>query len=248
MTMDGLSVLAVVPARGGSKGIPRKNLMQVAGYSLVARAAMVAQKLPWLDAAVLSTDDEEIAEEGRRYGLATPFMRPAELASDIATGVAAWRHAWLASERHFERQFDCSVLLQPTSPLRRPEHVERTLRVMIDEGWMAAATVSSVPGHYVPEKLVRLDEAGAIAFVHPDGARHSNRQSAARYFARNGICYAARRMAVIDRLEIVERDCAGVLVEEFSPNIDEPIDLKIADWWARMERHADRESSLEERD
>jgi CMP-N-acetylneuraminic acid synthetase len=116
MAMNGLSVLAVVPARGGSKGIPRKNLERVAGYSLVARAAMVARQLPWLDAAVLSTDDEEIAEEGRRYGISVPILRPADLASDTATGVAAWRHAWLASERHFDRQFDCSVLLQPTSP------------------------------------------------------------------------------------------------------------------------------------
>jgi CMP-N-acetylneuraminic acid synthetase len=119
---------------------------------------------------------------------------------------------------------------------------------MIGEGWMAAATVSSVPGHYVPEKLVRLDDTGAIVFVHPDGNCDSNRQSAARCYARNGLCYAARRAAVVDRLEIVERDCAGVLGEEFSPNIDEPIDLKIADWWARTQQRNDPEHHLGDRD
>jgi CMP-N-acetylneuraminic acid synthetase len=233
MTMDGRRVLAVVPARGGSKGIPRKNLQRVAGYSLVARAAMVVRALQWLDAAVLSTDDEEIAEEGRRFGLAAPFLRPAELASDNATGVAAWRHAWLASEAHFGGRFDCSVLLQPTSPLRRPDQVTSTLTAMLAGGRAAAATVSRVPGHYVPEKLLRLDNLGTLSFVHPHGARYGNRQHAPAYYTRNGICYAARRDAVVDRQEIVERDCLGVLIDAFSPNIDDPIDLELADWFAR---------------
>ena len=234
MAMNELSVLAVVPARGGSKGIPRKNLKRVAGYSLVARAGMVAQKLPWLDAAVLSTDDEEIAEEGRRYGLSVPFLRPAELASDAATGVDTWRHAWIASEAYYGLQFDCSVLLQPTSPLRRPDQVELTLRTMLEEDRLSAATISSVPGHYVPEKLMRRDENGTLAYAHADGARYSNRQAAPAYFTRNGVCYAARREAVVDRREIIGPDCAGVLIVEASPNIDDPIDLEVADWLARM--------------
>jgi CMP-N-acetylneuraminic acid synthetase len=232
MTLDGKRVLAVVPARGGSKGIPRKNLQQVAGYSLVAHAARVAQGLPWLDAAVLSTDDAAIAEEGKRFGLSVPFLRPAELANDTATGVAAWRHAWLASEAHFGGVFDCSVLLQPTSPLRRPEQVTRTLEEMLKGGHAAAATISRVPGHYVPEKLLRLGDTGVVSFVHAEGSRHSNRQSAQAYYTRNGLCYAAQRGTVVDRQEIVEHDCLGVLIDEFSPNIDDPIDLEIAEWFA----------------
>jgi CMP-N,N'-diacetyllegionaminic acid synthase len=232
MTMDGRRVLAVIPARGGSKGIPRKNLQQVAGYSLVARAARLVQDLPWLDAAVLSTDDTVIAEEGKRFGLAVPFLRPAELANDTATGVAAWRHAWLASEAYFGCVFDCSVLLQPTSPLRRPEQVTRTLAEMLKGDHAAAATISRVPGHYVPEKLLRLGDKGVVSFVHPEGSRHSNRQSAQAYYTRNGLCYAARRSTVVDRQEIVEHDCLGVLIEEFTPNIDDPIDLEIAEWFA----------------
>jgi CMP-N,N'-diacetyllegionaminic acid synthase len=243
MTMEGKRVLAVVPARGGSKGIPRKNLQQVAGYSLVAHAARVARALPWLDAAVLSTDDAEIAEEGRRFGLAVPFLRPAELASDTATGVAAWRHAWLASEAHFGGVFDCSVLLQPTTPLRRPEQVTRTLAAMLNGDHAAATTISSVPGHYVPEKLLRLDSEGVLSFLHPEGSRHSNRQSAQACYTRNGLCYAARRSTVVDRQEIVEHDCVGVLIEEFTPNIDEPIDLEIADWFARRTSRASNATS-----
>ena len=174
MTWRGRSVLAVVPARGGSKGIPRKNLCLVGGRSLVAHAAEIVKQLPWLDAAVLSTDDPEIVREGARCGLEAPFLRPKELASDNALGVDAWRHAWLMSEASHERQFDCSVLLQPTSPLRRPGDVEGALERMLNGNHSAAATVSRVPGHYVPEKMLRIDN-GILSFLHPEGARHSNR-------------------------------------------------------------------------
>jgi len=232
MTWRGRTVLAVVPARGGSKGIPRKNLCQVAGRSLVAHAAQLAGKLSWLDAAVLSTDDAAIAEEGRRYGLAVPFLRPAELSGDAARGVDAWRHAWLASETEYGCRFDCSILLQPTSPLRTIADVERTLETMLATGHSAAATISPVPGHYVPQKLLTMAD-GVLSFLHPDGALHSNRQSAPICYARNGLCYAAMREAVVDRREIVERDCAGVLIDGYVANIDEPIDLRIAEMLAR---------------
>ncbi|WP_374655563.1 cytidylyltransferase domain-containing protein [Dongia sp.] len=232
MSRNGLSVLAVVPARGGSKGIPRKNLCKVAGKSLVERAALVARALTWLDASVLSTDDPEIAAEGRRCGLAVPFLRPAEYASDQATGVAAWRHAWLESEASFGRRFDCSVLLQPTTPLRRPEDVARTLDAMMQGRHLAAATVSPVPGHFAPQKILRLRD-GLLEFLHSDGARHSNRQSIPTYYSRNGLCYAAMREAVVDRMEIVESDCVGVVTEGHVANIDEPIDLAFAEFLAQ---------------
>lgn len=231
MTWHGQTVLAVVPARGGSKGIPRKNLRLVGGRSLVAHAADTVKQLRWLDAAVLSTDDPEIAEEGTRSGLDVPFLRPAELASDNALGVDAWRHAWLASESYYGRRFDCSVLLQPTSPLRRPEDVEITLDRMLNGRHRAAATVSRVPGHYVPEKMLRIDN-GILYFAHPEGAKHSNRQSAAPCYIRNGLCYAAVRNAVVVSRQIVERDCVAVITEGYVANIDEPIDLVVADYLA----------------
>ena len=93
MTWAGLSVLAVVPARGGSKGIPRKNLRKVGSLSLIAWAANTVGELAWIDSAVISTDDAEMAEEGKRYGLVAPFLRPIELASDVSSSVDMWQHA-----------------------------------------------------------------------------------------------------------------------------------------------------------
>jgi CMP-N,N'-diacetyllegionaminic acid synthase len=226
---SGMSVLAVVPARGGSKGIPRKNLCKIGGTSLIELAARAALGVTWIDAAVLSTDDAEIAMEGSRCGLEVPFMRPAELADDHATGVAAWRHAWLASETAFDRRFDCSILLQPTTPLRSADQIAATMDAMLGGGYLAAATVSKVPGHYIPEKLLSLKD-GFLGFAHPEGAKFSNRQGAPIYYTRNGLCYAAMRAAVVDRMEIVENRCVGVVIEGYVANIDDPIDLAFAEF------------------
>ncbi|MFV0473344.1 MAG: cytidylyltransferase domain-containing protein [Pikeienuella sp.] len=225
---EALRVLAVVPARGGSKGVKRKNLAEIRGRSLVARCGEVVGALPWLDAAILSTDDEEIAAEGRRAGLEVPFLRPAELATDTATGVAVWAHAWVEAERLHGSRYDISVLLQPTSPFRKPEDVTRTAEALLAGDFLAATTVSRVPGHYTPQKTLLMAEDATLSFYAADGAQHSNRQSARACWTRNGLAYAARRETVVERGRIVEDRCAGVVIEGLVPNIDDPEDLLIA--------------------
>lgn len=228
MSLDGLAILAVVPARGGSKSIPRKNLAAIMGKSLIAHAAAVIQMLPWIDRAVLSTDDDEIADEGRRAGLLVPFMRPSELASDTATSVDMWRHAWLASEQAFRTRFDLSVLLEPTSPLRRPEDVQATVRALLEGDHAAAATVSRTPAHFTPHKTLTIDDAGRIGFYLPTGTRHSLRQTIPPYYHRNGICYAVQRETIIDKGMILESDCQAVIITRPVVNIDDPLDLELA--------------------
>lgn len=233
MTWNELSVLAVIPARGGSKGIPNKNLRQVGGRSLIEHTARTAAALAWIDRAVLSTDDEKIAEEGRGCGLEVPFMRPAELADDLASAIEAWRHAWLASEEHYGCRFDISVLLQPTTPLRRAEDVERTVRTMVEGGHRAAAAVSRVPGHYIPEKIVELDEKGCIALYCEQSTTLTSRQAFPTYYSRNGVCYCATRDAVVNDRDPVRNDCVGVVIEEPVANIDEPLELEWAEFLAQ---------------
>jgi CMP-N,N'-diacetyllegionaminic acid synthase len=235
MSLNGLNILAVVPARGGSKGIPRKNLRSAGGVSLVARAARTATSLPWIDRAVLSTDDEEIAAEGRRHGLDVPFMRPEALSGDVALAVDVWRHAWLACEAHYGRRFDLSVFLEPTSPLRRPEDVERTVRTLMDGGHPAAATVSPTPAHYSPHKTLTISEKGVIGFYIRDGAKHSLRQGIPRYYHRNGICYAATREQVVEKGRIIDADAAAVVIDRPVVNIDDPFELELADWLLERE-------------
>lgn len=236
--IEGRSVLAVVPARGGSKSIPRKNLKEIDGISLVGRAAAVAHALPWIDAAVISTDDREIRDEAVRHGLDAPFMRPDELSGDTAGSIDMWRHAWLAAEEHYGRRFDISVLLEPTSPMRRPEDVERTVMTLLHSKIPAAATVSRTPAHYTPHKTLTVDERGTIGFYLSDGARHSLRQGIPAYYHRNGLCYAVTRAHLVEHGCIIDRDAQAVVIDRHVVNIDDPFELELTEWLLNREREA----------
>ena len=242
--MSGLAVgigdvLAVVPARGGSKGVLGKNLREVGGASLVARAAAVARAVPRIGPAVLSTDDDAIAEEGLRAGLEVPFRRPDDLSGDLALGVDAWRHAWLASEEVHGRRFDVAVLLEPSSPLRRPEDVERTLDALLgDATALVAATVSPTPAHYTPHKTLVIDDAGHLRPLLDPADSPSLRQLIPPQHHRNGLCYAAHRTAVVDARTVVEDRCVAVVVDRPVVNVDSELDLELAAWLLAREAAA----------
>ena len=235
MAIEGKRVLAVVPARSGSRGIAHKNMAEIGGLSLIARVGRVVRALPWIDRAIISTDDPAYAEEGRRHGLEAPFLRPRALASDTATGAATWRHAWLAAEQHYGERYELGIYLQPTSPFRTAGQVEETIRAMLAGGHAAATTIAEVPGHFTSEKQLRRDSAGMLSFVHADGARHSNRQTIPVGWYRTGYCYSAVRHQVVDLGLIVERDCLGVPMSGPVINIDDLFELEIARWLAERD-------------
>jgi CMP-N-acetylneuraminic acid synthetase len=228
-------VLAVVPARGGSKSIPRKNLCKVAGISLVGRAARVARGLSWIDKAILSTDDPDIRAEGLAYGLDVPCMRPPELAGDLVTSVKMWQHAWKAAEKFYGITFEISILLEPTSPLRRPEDLERTVAALLTGDHLAAATVSKSPGHFTPHKCLTVDRGGIIGFYLEEGPKFSLRQKIPDYYHRNGACYAVKRETLLVKGKILEERCAAVVIERPLVNIDEFFDLELAEFLLRRE-------------
>lgn len=230
MSFLGYSVLAVIPARGGSKGVPRKNLRKVAGMSLIEHAGGIAKSLNWLDATIISTDDDEIAAEARSNGVDVPFMRPDYLAGDAALSVDVWQHAWLASEDYYKKRFDLSIILEPTSPMRRPTDIELTVRALIDAKKSSAATVSPTPAHYTPHKTLTVDETGTIGFYLKNGSNYSLRQAIPQYYHRNGICYAATRANVIENKMIIEKDSIAVIIDRPIVNIDTFFDLEYANW------------------
>lgn len=223
------TVLAVVPARGGSKGIPRKNLCEVGGLSLVARAAKIVKSLPWIDFAVISTDDEEIAKEAMLHGLDAPFMRDEKLSGDFSNSIDVWRDALVNSEKFFQKTVDYSILLEPTSPLRVPQDIEVTISSLISGNHQSAVTVSETPGHYKPEKTLKINN-GQLNFYLKEGVNHTIRQSIPSYYHRNGICYAITREALVNNASIIADDCAAVLIDREVINIDTPLDLKVANF------------------
>ncbi len=235
MALRGLTVLAVVPARGGSKSIPHKNLAHVGGISLVGRAGDLAAGLDWVDRAIISTDDEEIAAEAVKYGLDAPFMRPEELAGDKSTSNDMWRHAWLAAEDYYGIRFDVSILLEPTSPLRRAEDVKLTVQTLVDSGHKAAATLSPTQTHFAPQKTLQLDDRGNLKPYLPVG-RTALRQDIPDYYHCNGICYALRRATLVDEGHVMEEDCIAVVINRPLVNIDDPFELELAEWMLEREK------------
>jgi N-acylneuraminate cytidylyltransferase len=133
MAISGLDIIAIIPARGGSKGIPGKNLRPVAGKPLIAWTIEQARASSSLRRVLVSTDSQEIAEAALRSGAEVPFLRPAELATDIAATEPAIIHAldWLEKNEGYRPTF--IMLLQPTCPVRKPRSIDRAVKQFIDQ-------------------------------------------------------------------------------------------------------------------
>lgn len=127
------NVISIIPARGGSKGIPRKNLQLVGGKPLIAWSIEASMNCPEIDRTILTTEDEEIAEMGRKLGAEVPFMRPPELAVDYATTEGVLQHAvqWLESEENYKT--DIAVFLQPTDIFRKQEWLSQVVQALLDD-------------------------------------------------------------------------------------------------------------------
>tara|TARA_B100001248_G_scaffold92443_1_gene68582 strand:+ start:31 stop:747 length:717 start_codon:yes stop_codon:yes gene_type:complete len=230
MTLFGKSILAVIPARGGSKGIPRKNLRKISGKSLIKHAADICKALPFLDYSIISTDDKEMANEARDCGLEVPFLRPKILGTDNASSVDMWTHAWLTCEKILNKNFDISILLEPTSPLRVPNDIELCLNKLIKNDFPAVATVSLMPAHYRPQKALEINKEGKIDFYLPNDYSYVPRQKIPPYYYRNGICYAVTRRKLIEQKTILDESCYAMLIDREVINIDDPFDLELAEF------------------
>lgn len=217
-------VLAVVPARGGSKGVPLKNLRCVGGLSLVGWAARVVAALPEVDRAVVSTDHEAIAREAELHGLAAPFRRPPDLSGDRIGDWDVLNHALKAVEELDALIYDVVLMLQPTSPLRRPEDVRRTLEVLVEGNHDAVWTVSETDLKYHPLKQLTL-VAGRLDYFDPRGAGVIARQQLTPVYHRNGVAYAISRRCLLEQRSIKGESAGGVVVTDTHISIDTEADI-----------------------
>jgi CMP-N,N'-diacetyllegionaminic acid synthase len=223
-------VLAVVPARGGSKGIPLKNLRTIAGVSLVALAARAAKAVAAIDRAVVSTDHEGTATEARRVGLAAPFRRPESLSGPTIADWDVLNHALITMEELDQVTYDIVLMLQPTSPSREPEHIERALVMLIDGGFDAVWSVSETDSKGHPLKQLTIDGSGALGYYDPAGAGIVARQQLKPVYHRNGVVYAFTRACILEQKTIKGRKTGALLIDEPVPNIDTELDLAWAEF------------------
>lgn len=218
-----MQVLAVIPARGGSKGIPNKNLAIVAGRPLLAYTADAARESSRVTRTIVSTDDAAIAEAATGLGLEVPFMRPPSLAADDTPMLPVLQHA-VATMRTGGFAADVVVLLQPTSPLRRAEHIDAAVDLLATSGADSVVSVVEVPHQFNPMSVLRLDGGRLQPFM--EGPLVTRRQDKPKVFARNGPAVLAVRASVVEQGSLYGDDCrALVMSADDSLDIDSPRDL-----------------------
>jgi CMP-N-acetylneuraminic acid synthetase len=223
------TVVAIVPARSGSKGLPGKNLRLLAGRSLVARAVDAAHQSGVVDRVFVSTDAESIAEEGRRAGAEVPFLRPAELAGDQAPMMPVLEHAVRVLEQS-GLTIAIVALLQPTSPLRTPRHVRDAVDRLRETGADSVVSVVELPRHYSPDYVMRIDGERLVHFL-PEGAHVTRRQDARIAYVRDGTVYVCWRRTLVEQHSLYGADSRPLIIPAAeSLTIDTPED------WAEAER------------
>jgi len=226
-----MRVLGLIPARGGSKGVPRKNVRLLNGRPLLAYTADAAFAARRLDRVILSTDDEEIAAVARGLGLEVPFLRPDALAQDETPMLPVVQHA-LRTLEDAGQAYDAVCLLQPTAPFRRPEDIDGCIDLLERESADAVVTVLPVPPEYNPHWVYFADPDGVLRLYTGGRAPIARRQSLPPAFHRDGSVYVVRCEVVLAGDSLYGERLYGYEVSSPSAhaNIDSPDD------WVRAER------------
>jgi CMP-N-acetylneuraminic acid synthetase len=237
--MPPLSVLGIVTARGGSKGIPRKNLAPVLGRPLLAYTAEAALQAKRLSRVVLSTDDVEIAKAGQELGLDVPVLRPAELAQDDTPTIPVLQHM----VRHLEDQgdhYDAVLVLQPTNPLRRAEDIDGAISLL--EVTKADSVISfTAVGERHPARMKLIDPDGWVADPpFSECFEGQPRQQLSPLYLREGSIYLTRHDVLMVHNSLKGAHCqAWIMPPERSCNIDEAFDLRLVEFLlAEADTHA----------
>jgi CMP-N,N'-diacetyllegionaminic acid synthase len=230
-----MTVLGVVTARAGSKGIPGKNTRLLGGRPLITHTIDAARASNAFDRLMISTDDVDAAAIAREHGCEVPFMRPAELAADDTPHLPVMQHAlaWLRDREGYTP--DWVMVLLPTSPLRQPRHIRESIDLAVASGADSVVGVDELPAHFNPMRVVTIDDGGwARLFVGGAPVRHrpGRRQDMPRAWVLNGAIYLFKTALLFDPLEpsmYGDRVAAYRMPPPFGFNLDDPED------WAEAE-------------
>lgn len=224
-----MTTLGLIVARGGSKGLPRKNVLPLAGKPLIAHSVDAARGARRLARTIVSSDDPEIIAAARAAGAEAPFVRPADLAGDRSSTVDVALHAidWLQSHEGFAP--DVVVMLPATAPLRRAEHVDGAVDRLLGDA-EAQAVVAVTDAEYPPWWMLAI-EKDRVRWLFPDGANADHRQQLPNAYRPNGSIYAIRVVVLREQRTFYPAVTAPyVMPRECSVNVDTADDLRLAEW------------------
>ena len=226
---DYMYVLGIIPARGGSKSVPKKNIRLLAGKPLIAYTIETAQKCKMLDRTVVSTDDDEIAEVAKEYGGDVPFMRPKELALGDTPMIPVLQHAVSFIEKKEKIHVDVVVLLDPTSPFRGAEDIKACIQKLERENADSVVTVCEVE-HNPYFVMVEFCDNKLVPLIKSDEVI-TRRQDAHEVYRLNAAVYAAKRDVLMNTNKIItDNTMAIIMSQELSTHIDHVVDFEFAEY------------------
>ena len=224
-----MNILAIIPARGGSKGVPRKNIKLLAGKPLLEYTSAVTLKSSLLSKVVISTDDDEIISVAKKLGLEIPFKRPKDLATDSSSSLSVILHAL----EYFESKniyFDAVCLLQVTSPFRTVEFLDKAIQEFIKSDADSLISVQEVPHEYNPHWSFELDENKNLKIATGETEIISRRQDLPKAYHRDGSIYITKSSILKEQNSLFGKKIAHIVSpKEFYVNIDTMDDWKKAE-------------------
>lgn len=227
---DKPAILGITLARSGSKGVPGKNVRNLAGKPLIAYTIEEAKKSRWITEYIISTDSKDIQLLARELGADAPFLRPNHLATDEATSVAALVHAVEWIEQNSGKQFDYVVEIMATNPLKNAEDIDACLKKLVDSGADSVVAVNEVgDGH--PARLKKIIGGRLVDFCVPEPLEARRQDLMPKAFIRSGSIYALRRneLMINGRRYGSDNSLAYVLPAQRVINIDSELDWVVAE-------------------
>lgn len=223
-----MTTIAIIPARGGSKGLPNKNILEMNGKPMIAYSIEAAKMCPYIEDVVVSTDSEAIAETSKRYGASVPFLRPAHLASDTATTIDVLKHAVEVYESMHNKRVETVVLLQPTSPLRNDEDVANALELFIKQQADSLQSITVSDQHpYLFKKY--NTESHAVTDYYANFTKVTRRQDMEEMYALNGAIYIFRKELLTENKIVGKKNIGFVMPKNKSIDIDDIYDFILAE-------------------
>lgn len=228
-------ILAVITARGGSKGIPRKNIKDLGGKPLIAWTIEAVRQSKYLDDCVLSTDDLEIANVAKQYGCRAPFMRPAELATDQAKSIPVVQHTLNWLKENERKDFDYVMILQPTSPFRVAEDIDEAIKKAVETDADSVMSMVKLVDFSAP-KLKIIDGDIIKPWAEVEGKQSASRNELKDVYKRNCAVYLTKVSVLMSGDLFGQVSRAIVMPALRSVDINTPDDFDYADWLANNKR------------
>ena len=208
----GKKVLAIIPARGGSKGIKLKNIVKLRGVPLIGYVSKVLHKINIIDYNLVSTDSKKISDVSRKYNLNVPFMRPKKLSGDRISDIDVMIHSLKKIEKITKTKFDIIVLLQPTSPLRKHSDVVRVVKKLVNDELDSVWTVSKVDSKFHPLKQLVIKES-SLSYYDKLGKNIIARQQLSNLYQRNGVAYALTRECLLTQKKLLGKKNGFIIIK-----------------------------------